>query len=81
MSELKERIVSKKAGCIVDIARIKNGLSQIKEWETADDCQYRDVKFNVIIMDPVTKQSMIGMSKPNKGLFYIFKLILCYYQY
>ena len=40
---------SKLKGCIVEVARIKNMLTDIKNWQNLDDYHYADIKMNVII--------------------------------
>ena len=36
-------------GCIVEIARIKNMLSDTKHWHNLSDFHYADIKMNVIV--------------------------------
>lgn len=50
---------SKNAGCLREIVRIKNGFSDIKNWKNESQCDYKDIKLNVIIYDETTDQSMI----------------------
>ena len=48
-----------KHGCIRSIIRIKNGFNDILEWKSYNDCNYCDVKYNIIVYDKLTEQNMI----------------------
>ena len=49
-----------KCGCVIQIVRIKNGFTNILNWDNVNSCEYCDIKLNVIIFDKETNQSMIG---------------------
>ena len=46
--------------CVTDIVRLKNGFNNILNWQNIMDCEYCDVKANVVIYDASSNISMIG---------------------
>ena len=46
--------------CVIDILRIKNGFSNVQNWIKIKDCQYVDIKLNVLIYDSESNVSIIG---------------------
>ena len=52
-------ISTTKEVCIKDIVSIKNGLKNIDDWKRVDDCQYCDIKMNLIIYHEFIKMSQI----------------------
>ena len=60
LKRLDNLIKSKKSGCIIEILRIKNGFSDIKDWKRTTDANYKDVKLNIVIHDTQSGQSIIG---------------------
>ena len=55
-----DKIEANEAGCVIGIARIKNGFKNIIHWKEIKDCNYCDIKINVIIYDSLTNTSQIG---------------------
>ena len=61
MNEFIRLVNDGKSGIVIDIVRIKNGFKHIPKWQNLNDYGYCDIKFNVIIRDPVCSEySMIG---------------------
>ena len=46
--------------CVIKIMRIKNGFKNNVLWNSFEDCEYVDVKVNVLIYDKFSKQSQVA---------------------
>ena len=51
---------SVKSDILKEIVRIKNGFKHIIKWQEPSDARYCDVKCNIIIMNPKTKEQMVA---------------------
>ena len=84
MDEFIEIVGNGNGKCIREICRIKNGFEQILKWNSFKDCNYCDIKFNVIIYDKDTKQSQICEIQflldwllHAKKIGYVFVFVFC----
>ena len=46
--------------CIDSVIRIKNGFRNVLSWKSMMDCQYCDMKLNIVIIDKNNESSVIG---------------------
>ena len=46
--------------CVTEIIRIKNSFSGVLNWKSFKDCQYVDLKLNVIVHDKDRNVSIVG---------------------
>ena len=54
-----KQIENNEIDCLVKIARIKNGFTNILKWKNVDDASYVDIKFNIVYVDKNTDERMI----------------------
>ena len=50
----------KKLKCVTEILRIKNGFGDILNWKSIQDCEYCDLKLNIVVFDENANNSMIA---------------------
>ena len=54
-----DAVNNKKSECLVEIVRIKNGFSDISNWESFEDAEYCDIKLNVIYLNEMKTEAQI----------------------
>ena len=59
LNKLVNDVKNGKIECIEEIVGIKNGFHKVNGWNKVTNCQYCDLKLNVVIWDPQTNTSMV----------------------
>ena len=60
INKFVEKINNLQGKCLIKILRIKNGFKDILNWKSHNDCEYKDIKINVIVYDKLGNQSQVG---------------------
>ena len=56
----QHKVLLKKAGCVKDILRLKNGFNKVRLWKESKDYQYFDIKLNILIETNNNGNNIIG---------------------
>lgn len=59
LKTLSNKIETNESGCVQSIVRVKNGFKNIKDWNHVENCNYTDLKLNIVIFNAETNESMI----------------------
>ena len=60
LEEFTKRVEEGTCGCVVSILRVKNGFQSVAKWKSYQDCDYCDLKLNVLISNKSKTASIIG---------------------